>query len=75
MRQKDQEDGKECTRMKIVKDIKSILKLIDNIILSLGITINDIYFDFNITIFDLFTAQAFASLFQHTLDLVSANHL
>ena len=44
MRQEDQEDGSECIQMKIVKDIKSTLKLIDNIILSLGITINDIIY-------------------------------
>ena len=44
MRQEDQEDGSESIQMKIVKDIKSTLKLIDNLILSLGITINDIIF-------------------------------
>ena len=44
MRLGDQEDGRESIQMKIVKDIKSTLKLIDNIILSLGITINDISF-------------------------------
>ena len=52
MKQEDREDGSEYIQMKIVKDIKSTLKLIANIILSLGITINDIIYAF---FFKMFT--------------------